>query len=97
MGTNTLPAVLPYEVRAQSHKNALARRLLETMARKRSNLCLSADVTTKEALIRIVKLCAPFIVIVKTHIDIVSDFDEDLSTELKWICRAHDILIFEDR
>ena len=41
----------PYGDRASLHSNPSAKRLLETMDRKQTNLCVSIDVTsTKEAL-----------------------------------------------
>ena len=33
----------------------------------------------------------------QTHIDIIEDFDEDLTKQLKELSARHDFLIFEDR
>lgn len=45
---------ISYSERARAHTNPAAKRLLETMERKQSNLCLSIDVTKKADLLRIV-------------------------------------------
>lgn len=39
----------------------------------------------------------PYIAVFKTHIDIISDFDEATVTGLKSLAEKHDFLIFEDR
>lgn len=92
-------------VRSQSYKsriaaydkNPTAKLLLEIMDRKQSNLCLSIDVTKKEQLLNIVDAVGPYLCVVKTHIDIVEDFDQDLIERLQRLSQQHDFLIFEDR
>ncbi|CAE6521130.1 unnamed protein product [Rhizoctonia solani] len=81
-----------YEERVQNFSNPTARSLLETMSRKKTNLCISVDVTTKASLLRIVDAAGP-----STHIDIVEDFDQDLVDRLQQLSKKHDFLIFEDR
>ena len=44
---------LPFEARAQAAQNAAGRRLLELMARKRSNLAVAADVADPAAMLRL--------------------------------------------
>ncbi|KAG8853944.1 orotidine 5'-phosphate decarboxylase [Serendipita sp. 411] len=67
------------------------------MDRKQSNLCLSIDVTKKENLLKIVDAVGDALCLVKTHIDIVEDFDQDLIKKLQELSEKHDFLIFEDR
>ncbi|KAL7424564.1 orotidine 5'-phosphate decarboxylase [Cryptotrichosporon argae] len=86
-----------YEARAAAHPNAAARRLLETMMRKRTNLCISVDVTTAAEVLDVVRIVADSVCMVKTHIDIISDFTPALTAELARLADAHDFLIFEDR
>jgi orotidine-5'-phosphate decarboxylase len=43
-----------YLERSKSHPNPAAKRLLEIMQEKESNLCLSIDVTAKDKLLKIV-------------------------------------------
>ncbi|PWN43505.1 orotidine-5'-phosphate decarboxylase [Ceraceosorus guamensis] len=86
-----------YASRAQKLKNPAGKALLEVMERKQSNLCVSVDVTSKKDLLDVVKSVAKFVCLVKTHIDIVSDFDQDLIDQLVALSKAEDFLIFEDR
>jgi len=86
-----------YSERAKNFNNAAAKALLECMERKKSNLCVSVDVTKKENVLRVVEAVAPFICLIKTHIDIVEDFDLDLARQLVKLSEKHDFLIFEDR
>lgn len=72
-------------------------RLLEIMEEKKTNLCVSADVTTSAELLKLVEDVGPFVCMVKTHIDIVSDFTQELSHNLKVLANHHNFLLFEDR
>ena len=62
------------------------------MHRKETNLILAADVQTKAELLSLVESVGPHLCVVKTHIDIIHDFDQNLIFELKK--RAEKILIF---
>ncbi|QRV87507.1 orotidine 5'-phosphate decarboxylase [Ceratobasidium sp. AG-Ba] len=86
-----------YDGRIQNFSNPAAKNLLEIMERKKTNLCVSVDVTTKASLLRIIDAAGPSVCVVKTHIDIVEDFDQDLVDQLQALSKKHDFLIFEDR
>ncbi|KAI9206603.1 Orotidine 5'-phosphate decarboxylase domain-containing protein [Polychytrium aggregatum] len=86
-----------YAERASLHANPTAKRLLELMDRKQTNLSVAADVTSKAELLRIAEALGPYICVFKTHIDIVDDFDQDLVDRLVALAKEHDFLIFEDR
>jgi len=86
-----------YSDRAGSYTNPAARSLLELMARKKTNLCVSVDVTKKSNLLRIVDAVGPSVCLIKTHIDIIEDFDHNLVEQLQALSQKHDFLIFEDR
>ncbi|KZT20416.1 Orotidine 5'-phosphate decarboxylase [Neolentinus lepideus HHB14362 ss-1] len=86
-----------YAQRAKDHPNTAAKQLLETIDRKKSNLCVSVDVTRKANFLAIIDLVGPFVCLVKTHIDIIEDFDHDLIEQLQVLSKKHDFLIFEDR
>eukprot|EP01083_Nonionella_stella_P013503 38009_1 len=88
---------MTYAQRAEACENALARRMFEIMERKKTNLCVSADVHTKVELLALAEKVGPFICCLKTHIDILDDFDSDLIDQLKSLSKRHDFLIFEDR
>lgn len=74
-----------------------AQELINIILRKKSNLCFSADVTESQKLLELVDKVGPHICLLKTHIDIVSDFTPDLVTELRKLAKRYDFLIFEDR
>lgn len=60
---------ISYSERARAHTNPAAKRLLETMERKQSNLCLSIDVTKKADLLRIVDTVGPQLCLLKVGFD----------------------------
>ncbi|CEQ40218.1 SPOSA6832_01819 [Sporobolomyces salmonicolor] len=86
-----------YADRASAHPIPVARQLLECIHRKQTNLCVSVDVTKKAALLRIADAAGPYMCCIKTHIDIVEDFDHDLIVQLQQLADKHDFLIWEDR
>ena len=53
------------------------------MDSKQTNLCLAADVITKEELLSLANILLPEICLFKTHIDIVENFDDDLIIHLQ--------------
>ncbi|WFD41620.1 orotidine-5'-phosphate decarboxylase [Malassezia psittaci] len=90
-------AQVTYEDRAAKHPNACAKELLSAIAEKQSNLCVSIDVTRKNDLLDIADTVGPYVSLVKTHIDIVEDFDWELIEQLSALSIKHKFLIFEDR
>lgn len=68
------------------------------MSLKRSNLCLSADVTSSAALLHLADVCGPHIAVLKTHADIVADFSvRATAAPLQALAARHGFLVFEDR
>ncbi|MDF2529835.1 MAG: pyrF [Gammaproteobacteria bacterium] len=92
-----MAARLSFETRAELAAHPLTKRLFKLMANKQSNLALSADVTTKQELLKLADLLGPEICVLKTHIDIIEDFDQELVENLKKLADKHQFLIFEDR
>lgn len=88
---------LTYQQRAQLSKHPLAQQLFNLMADKETNLALSADVTTKKELLELTDEIGSEICVLKTHIDVITDFDTDLVQQLKLLAIKHNFLIFEDR
>ncbi|BBB15266.1 orotidine 5'-phosphate decarboxylase [Candidatus Rickettsiella viridis] len=88
---------LPYTDRLNYCVNKTAKRLCEIIASKQSNLCLSADITDSEKLLNLVDRVGSEICLLKTHIDILSDFDANFLIALKVLAQKHTFLIFEDR
>ncbi|KAF4628281.1 hypothetical protein G7Y89_g9871 [Cudoniella acicularis] len=71
------------------------------MTLKRSNLCLSVDVSTTNQLLHLANAVGPSIVVLKTHYDLITNWDYNPTTgtgaRLARIARRHGFLIFEDR
>ncbi|KAF9963583.1 orotidine 5'-phosphate decarboxylase [Modicella reniformis] len=92
-----MSATKSYGERAKLHSNPTAKAFLELMERKKTNLSLAADLTSKAALIELADKVGPYICLLKTHIDVVEDFDQDLVDQLTALAKKHDFMIFEDR
>ncbi|CAR30831.1 hypothetical protein ZYGR_0P01330 [Zygosaccharomyces rouxii] len=89
---------LTYQERAARHPSPVATRLLNLMHEKQTNLCASLDVNTTAELLHLLDVLGPHICLVKTHVDILSDFSiEGTVKPLKELAAKHNFLIFEDR
>ncbi|KAK9446461.1 Orotidine 5'-phosphate decarboxylase domain-containing protein [Limtongia smithiae] len=100
MPTTTMSSAteISYETRASTHASPLARRLLDIVTSKKTNLCVSLDVTSKTELLELVDALGPYVCVFKTHIDIVDDFTyESVVVPLVALAEKHNFLIFEDR
>ncbi|MBU1148873.1 orotidine-5'-phosphate decarboxylase [Patescibacteria group bacterium] len=86
-----------YQERASSAKNPVAKKLLELMDKKQTNLALSLDVSDPEQFLQLADLVGPEIAVLKTHIDVVDDFQSALIVQLLKIADQHNFLLFEDR
>ncbi|XP_005801302.1 uridine 5'-monophosphate synthase [Xiphophorus maculatus] len=90
--------ILSYADRAELPKiHPLASKLLKIMEEKKSNLCVSADVTSNKELLQLAESLGPKICMLKTHCDILKDFTEEFSQKLQAVAEQHNFLIFEDR
>lgn len=89
--------MLTYKQRADISTNPAAIKLFHILAQKETNLAIAADVTTKAELLKIADELGPEICVLKTHIDIVEDFDMDLVIQLQRLGEKHNFLLFEDR
>lgn len=54
-----------YAQRTGNFSNAAAKQLLETIERKRSNLCVSVDVTKSQDFISVIDTVGPYIALIK--------------------------------
>lgn len=89
--------VMSFAQRAEHSSHPVARKLFHIMASKETNLAFSADVTTCGELLSLADLVGPYICILKTHVDILEDFDQEFPSKLTEISRKHNFLVFEDR
>lgn len=87
-----------YEEKLSKTEHPIAKKLLEIAIEKKSNLIVSADVMTTAELLDLADKIGPYIVALKTHIDIIRDFDADKTIlPLIDLARKHKFLLMEDR
>ncbi|KAG8191815.1 hypothetical protein JTE90_022808 [Oedothorax gibbosus] len=88
---------MSFEDRAKVCHQPVAKQLMEIVAKKQSNLCVALDVLKSQELLDLADKLGPFVCMIKTHIDILLDFKQEVATELKNLATKHNFLIFEDR
>ena len=88
---------LPYGERAALAVNPTAQALLSLIETKQTNLALSADLTGCDDLLQLADQMGPEICVLKTHVDILTDFSMDFVTALIALAQKHQFMIFEDR
>ena len=89
---------LSYEQKLEICDHSVAQKLLQIALEKRSNLIVSADVTSTQELLELAEKVGPHIVALKTHIDILLDFDFDETIiPLKELATKYNFLLMEDR
>ena len=86
-----------YQQRSKACQSVAGQQLLQLMDDKKTNLSLSADVTSTAELLALADQLGPQICLLKTHIDIVSDFTPALTAKLSELATRHQFMIFEDR
>ena len=57
-----------YAQRAGNFSNGAAKQLLETMERKKSNLCVSVDVTKSSDFISVIETVGPYVALIKVGV-----------------------------
>lgn len=83
------PKRLSYAERAPLAQNAMAKRILETMDRKQSNLSVAVDVATPEEMLRIADAVGPHVCVLKTHVDVFDSWDMSIAHELEKLAKKH--------
>lgn len=108
LATNRAPSVsvkgvpnerltLPYNKRAKLATNPLTSKVLELMELKQTNLCLAVDLKEMDAILELANIAGPHIAVLKTHVDIIEDFNENFIFQLKKLAKQHRFLLMEDR
>jgi uridine monophosphate synthetase len=88
---------MSFAERADSAKSEVSRALLQIMHTKKTNLCLAADMTKCEEVLNLADSIGTFLCLLKLHVDIVEDFNDDFVRSLKAIAEKHNFMIMEDR
>lgn len=88
---------LSFLKRASLTRHPTAQKLFKLMAEKESNLCLAADVTSQDQLLGLADELGPYIAVLKTHVDLLTDFTPTFAPLIKKLAKKHNFLIFEDR
>ncbi|KAL8723950.1 MAG: hypothetical protein Q9166_008204 [cf. Caloplaca sp. 2 TL-2023] len=89
---------LAFSTRAESATlPALTSYLLSLISIKQSNLCVSADVHSTSALLKLAEEVGDSICVLKTHADIIDDFSDRTIKGLQEVAKRKNFLIFEDR
>lgn len=88
---------LTFDERSELCTNAIAKQLFSIMVQKKSNLCCSADLLTTAKILNLVENVGPYICLLKTHIDIIVDYNEQFVEQLKSLAVKYNFMIFEDR
>ena len=65
MVSSTMAHRQTYAQRAAKHPNPAARALLETIERKKTNLCVSVDVTKSSDFLKVIDVVGPYVCLVK--------------------------------
>lgn len=92
------PAVVQsIQQRLAASKNAVFKRVLQTVIDKKSNLCISIDETKSERILHFMQLLGQQAVIFKLHADIITNFSGQTSRQMLALAEKHKFLIFEDR
>lgn len=86
-----------YTQRSKNVKNQAARKLLQLMDDKQTNLALANDATNPKNFLELADKIGPEIAILKTHIDAVENFTPKITEQLTSLAKQHNFLIFEDR
>lgn len=91
------PSRVSYEARASRASNAILKRLFTIMVEKRTNLSVAVDVTSTADMLRIVDEVGPHVCCVKTHVDVLDTWTDEVAESLGGLAEKHNFLIFEDR
>ena len=79
------------------YTNTVTQKILDLIEQKKSRLVLSLDVDNQYDFFKILDQTAEHIVMLKTHVDILTDFDETFIRRLREYADKYRFLIFEDR
>ncbi|KAK0168417.1 hypothetical protein PV327_002220 [Microctonus hyperodae] len=88
---------MDFSSRVKMAKNQLASKILRLMDTKESMICLAADLSKTDSILELAEIAGPHIVILKIHVDIIENFNEEFIKQLKDLSLKHKFFIMEDR
>jgi len=88
---------MTYEQKLQAATNPTAKKLLQLMLDKKTNLSAALDLTSGKQLLELLDKIGSEICVAKMHIDIIEDFSADFLKKLIALKEKHNFMIFEDR
>lgn len=88
---------LTYEEKLKLQNHPVSKKLIEIALSKKTNLIASLDTYKSEEILKLADQIGDFIVAIKLHVDIITDFSENFVYELKKIAATKNFLLFEDR
>jgi uridine monophosphate synthetase len=94
---NERSRLLSYARRSELATHPMSCELFRIMEEKQTNLAASADFSDKKKLLAFADAVGSSICVLKTHADIVEDFDDAFIQSLQALAEKHRFLIFEDR
>ena len=77
-------------------ENSFNKRLLNVIKTKQTSVCLSLDTVTWNKGKSILESCAPYICMVKLHLDLLTDWNNTATQEILDMAKTHNFLIIED-
>ena len=86
-----------YEEIERQAAHPVAKRLLSVVQRKKTNLCLAADLPTAAEILALAEKVGGHICALKVHADTLPDFSPTFVADLRRLAEEKDFLIFEDR
>ena len=86
-----------YKERADLCTNPTAKKLLNLMEEKKTNLAVAFDIASGKQLLDLLDKIGSEICVAKMHIDVIEDFSQELIDKLVELKEKHNFLIFEDR
>lgn len=88
---------MDFNARGDVAKCAVAKKLFKLMATKETNLCVAADLPKADLILDLVESIGPYICVLKTHVDVIEDFNENFIKALRSLATKYNFLIMEDR
>ena len=85
---------IEYLIRVPQYSKTI---IMNSILHRKGPLCVAADVTTTSELVELVEKIGPEISILKMHVDIITDFNDNTIFEIRRLKAKHNFIVWEDR